>query len=234
MYRQLAASPSESRPGEQHRTIAGTAHWGRLHALIAIERIGTRLRFSSGQEIYAAGEDSSSWYKVIRGTVRICKFLADGRRHIAEFCFADDSFGFEDLGERGFSAEAVGEVTVWCFPRAATERLIDDNPELARHVREIMLRSLMMAQHRSLRLGRMTACERVASFLLELAERQDASGCIQLAMSRCDIADHLGLTVETVCRVFSDLKRRRLIALPTGVHRIDLIDRDALAAIGEE
>ena len=165
--------------------------------------------------------------------MRVCKFLADGRRHIAEFCFAGDSFGFEGSGLRGFSAEAVGEVTVVRFSNAATERLVADSPELARHQREIMMKSLAMAQNRLLRLGRKTASERVVSFLIELAERQVSGTRIELAMSRCDLADHLGLTVETVCRVLADLKRRQLIAL-SNAHQIEFLDRDALAAIGEE
>jgi CRP/FNR family nitrogen fixation transcriptional regulator len=227
MYRQLTMPPYKSRSGERHRATAG---WDQLQALIAFEQIGTRLQFSPGQEIYAAGEQGSGWYKVIRGTVRICKFLADGRRHIAEFCFAGDVFGCDGEGLSDFSAEAVDAIAAIRFSNAAAERLIDGSPELARHWREIMLKRLAMAQNRSLRLGRMTARERVASFLLELAERQDAGVHIQLAMARCDLADHLGLTVETVCRVLSDLKRRRLIALPNA-HRIELVDRDALAAI---
>lgn len=233
MRRRLAAPPCESRSGERYRALAGVVHWDRLPAPIALEQIGMRLQFSPGREIYAAGEKGGGWYKVVGGTVRICKFLADGRRHIAEFCFAGDAFGFEDPGERGFSAEAVDEVAVLRFPRAATERLGEANPEIARHVRAIVLKSLAMAQNRSLRLGRMTACERVAAFLIELVERQDAGGRIELAMARCDLADHLGLTVETVCRVLSDLKRRHLIALPNA-HRVELLDRDALAAISKE
>jgi CRP/FNR family nitrogen fixation transcriptional regulator len=233
MYRQLTTPPYQSRSGERHPALAGIAHWERFQALIALEQIGTRLHFAPGQEIYAAGEQGGSWYKVVRGTVRICKFLADGRRHIAEFCFAGDSFGFEGAGLRGFSAEAVGEVSVIRFSNAATERLAADGPELARHLREVMLKGLAMAQTQLMRLGRMTACERVVSFLIELAERQDSGTRIELAMSRCDLADHLGLTIETVCRVLADLKRRRLIAL-SNAHWIELLDRDALAAVGAE
>ncbi|HUC11839.1 MAG TPA: helix-turn-helix domain-containing protein [Stellaceae bacterium] len=117
--------------------------------------------------------------------------------------------------------------------RAATERLIEENPALARHLREEMLKSLDAAQHRLLLLGRMSAAERVAAFLVQLAERDDARRPIDLPMARSDIADHLGLTVETVCRVLSDFKRRCLIAA-RNAHRIELLDRDALAAIAED
>lgn len=233
MYRQLARPPYEATPDTWHAHLPEIARSGRLDALIALERIGTRLRFLRDQEIYAGEERDGCWYMVISGTVRLCKFLADGRRHIAEFCLAGDSFGFEGASEHGFSAEAVGEVAVMRYSRAATERLIEENPAVARHLRETTLKSLAMAQNRLLLLGRKTACERVASFLVELSERQDGGRHVALPMSRCDIADHLGLTIETVCRVLSELKRRRIIAAPEA-HRIELLDRSALAALGEE
>jgi CRP-like cAMP-binding protein len=165
--------------------------------------------------------------------VRISKLRADGRRHITDFCFAGDSFGFDRPEERGFSAEAVTDATVLRLSRAATERLIEEDPAFARHLRDEMLKSLDAAQHRLFQLGRMTACERVAAFLVELSERMDAKRWVDLPMSRGDIADHLGLTVETVCRVLSDFKRRRLIAAPDA-HRLELLDREALAEIAED
>jgi len=94
------------------------------------------------------------------------------------------------------------------------------------------LQSLAAAQSRLALLGRMTACERVASFLLELSERNDDEKHVELPMCRCDIADYLGLTVETVCRVLSDLKRRGVIGIFS--HSITLLDRFALEAIGED
>ncbi|HUC11555.1 MAG TPA: helix-turn-helix domain-containing protein [Stellaceae bacterium] len=232
MYRQPAVLPHATVSGGWPHAGSEIARSGQLDALIALERIGARMRFARDQEIYAEGEPGAAWFKVVSGIVRISKLLADGRRHVAEFCFAGDSFGFERAAERGFSAEAVNEVTVLRLPFAATERLIEENPVLARHLRDEMLKSLDAAQHRLLLLGRMTACERVAAFLLALAERGDTRQ-LDLPMSRSDIADHLGLTVETVCRVLSDFKRRRLIAAPTA-HRIELVDRRALAAIAED
>jgi CRP-like cAMP-binding protein len=233
MYRQPAILPHKTAPGGRPPAASEIARSGQLDALIALDRIGTRLRFSRDQEIFAGGERGRCWFKVVSGTVRISKLLADGRRHIAEFRFAGESFGFDCAEERGFSAEAVTDVTVLRLPRGATERLIEENPALARHLRDEMLKSLDAAQHRLFLLGRMTACERVAAFLIELSERDDARRRVDLPMSRCDIADHLGLTVETVCRVLSDFKRRRLIAAPNA-HRIELVDRAALAAIAED
>jgi CRP/FNR family nitrogen fixation transcriptional regulator len=162
----------------------------------------------------------------------VCKLLADGRRHIAEFCFSGDCFGLDGTGGRPYSAEAVDDVIVMRYRRKPTEQLIDQNHALARLLREAMLRDLAHAHGHTLRLGRMTAAERVATFLLELFERRDRTKSLDLPMSRNDIADYLGLTIETVCRTLSAFKRDGTIAIPNP-HRIELLDRDALEAIGE-
>ncbi len=205
---------------------------GQLDALVVLERIGTRFSFSHNDEIYAEGDGSDCWYKVVSGTVRVCKLLADGRRHIAEFCFSGDCFGVDSTGERPYSAEAVDDVIVMRFRRKTTEQLIDQNPALARLLREAMLRDLANAHGRTLVLGRMTAAERVATFLFEMFERLDRTKALDLPMSRNDIADYLGLTIETVCRILSAFKRDGVIAIPNP-HRIELLDRDALEAAGE-
>jgi CRP/FNR family transcriptional regulator, nitrogen fixation regulation protein len=205
---------------------------GSLDALLALERIGTRRSFAREDEIYAESDLSDGWYRVVSGSVRICKLLADGRRHISAFCFTDDCFGLPASGTRIASAEAIGDVVVMRYPRSAAERLIDENPLLVRDLYDRMLRELTHAQTRMLLLGRMTASERVASFLLEISERQDTPRALELAMSRNDIADYLGLTIETVCRVLSGFRRDGAIAIPTP-HRIELCDREFLEALCE-
>ena len=214
-------------------SVAGTiAQSGQLNTLIAFERIGSRRSFARNEEIFAEGDPADCWYKVVSGTVRLCKLLADGRRHIAEFYFGGDCFGFENMPHRLFSAEAVSDTVVMRYPRRATERLIDESPNLARGLRDMTLCDLANAQIRMLSLGRMSAPERVATFLLDMFERRDAVRSLDLPMSRNDIADYLGLTIETVCRVLSAFKRNGAIGIPTP-HRIELRDRAALAAIGE-
>ena len=210
----------------------GLAHSGALDAMIALERIGNRRGYARNEEIYAEGDPADCWFKVVSGTVRVCKLLADGRRHTADFHSAGDCFGFDSLSERLFSAEAVTDAIVMRFPRRVTERLIDDSPALARLLREMTLRDLANAQIRMLTLGRMSAPERVATFLLEMFERRDSNRALDLPMSRTDVADYLGLTIETVCRVLSAFKRDGIIDIPTA-HRIELRHRAALAAIGE-
>jgi CRP-like cAMP-binding protein len=213
-------------PGSQ---VVGSPWFG---ALVALEQIGARRSYTRDEEIYAEADASDCWFRVISGTARICKLLPDGRRHIAEFYFAGDSFGLDNATERSFSAEAVGDVIVMRYPRRATYRLLDERPELARRLCDKTLRDLAHAQARMLLLGRMTAAERVANFLIELSERRDTRRTIEVPMSRSDIADYLGLTIETVCRVLSALKRNGAIGIP-GPHCIEVRDRDLLNSLCE-
>jgi CRP/FNR family transcriptional regulator, nitrogen fixation regulation protein len=232
MYRQVGNNGHWNGHAATGHGGAVIARSGQLDALLALEQIGTRLSSSRNAEIYAEGGDADCWYKVVSGTVRICKLLADGRRHIAEFRFSGDCFGIDNASERLYSAEAVDDVIVMRYRRRATEQLVDQHPALARLLRDTVLRELSSAQGRALILGRMTAPERVAAFLLEMFERRDRAKVLDLPMSRNDIADYLGLTIETVCRILSALKREGAIAIPNP-HRIELLDRSALEAIGE-
>jgi len=217
------------RPGSAASAVAQS---GQLDMLVAFEGIGSRRHVARNEEIFAEGDAADCWYKVIAGTVRLCKLLADGRRHIGEFFFSGDCFGLDNMPERLFSAEAVSDVIVMRYPRRATERLIDETPKLAWGLHDMTLRDLANAQIRMMMLGRMSAPERVATFLLDMFDRRDATRALDLPMSRNDIADYLGLTIETVCRVMSGFKRSGAIGIPTP-HRIELRDRAALAAIGE-
>ena len=232
MYRQFGNTDYRNGVAEFGQDSIGVAQSGQLDALVALERIGARLSFARNDEIYAEGDGSECWYKVISGTVRICKLLADGRRHIAEFYFSGDCFGLDSAEGRPYSAEAVDGVVVMCFRRRPTEQLVDQNHALARLLRDAMLRDLAQAHGHTLRLGRMTASERVATFLLEMFDRRDRTKVLDLPMSRNDIADYLGLTIETVCRTLSAFKRDGAIAIPNP-HRIELLDPDALDAVAE-
>jgi CRP/FNR family transcriptional regulator, nitrogen fixation regulation protein len=232
MYRQVGNNGYQGGRAQFVASDIAVVQSGQLDALVALERIGTRLNFARNQEIYAEGDSTGCWYKVVSGTVRICKLLADGRRYIAEFCFAGDCFGLDNTGERPFSAEAVSDAVVMRLPRRASEQLVDQNPAVARLLREVMLRDLANAHGRMLLLGRMTATERVAAFLIEMCERYDRTKRLDLPMSRNDIADYLGLTIETVCRVLSAFKRDGIIAIPNA-HAIELKDREALEIAAE-
>ena len=231
MYRQLGNHHYGNGTAKTERGFT-IAQSGQLDALVALERIGTRLSVSRNAEIYAEGSRADCWYKVISGAVRICKLLADGRRHIAEFCFTGDCFGVDNASERVYSAEAVDDVIIMRYARGATEQLVDQSPAVARLLREVMLRDLATAHSRTLLLGRMTAPQRVAAFLLEMFERRDRTRVLDLPMARNDIADYLGLTIETVCRILSAFKREGTIAIPNP-HRIELLDRTALEVMSD-
>jgi len=232
MYRQFGNSDHRNGLVELSHNNFAIVQSGGLDALVALERIGTRIGFSRNSEIYAQGDSADCWYKVVSGTVRVCRLLADGRRHIAEFCCSGDCFGLDSTSERSYSAEAVDDVIVMRFQRKVTERLIEQNPAVARLLREAMLRDLAIAHDRTLLLGRMTASERVASFLREMFERRDRTKILDLPMSRNDVADYLGLTIETVCRTLSAFKREGIIAIPHP-HRIELLDREAIEVMAE-
>ena len=225
-----AFSPMQLALGSTSPASAGIIVSGQFDTMIALERIGTRHSFQRDVEVYAEGDAADCWFKVVSGVVRICKFLSDGRRHIAEFYFAGECFGFDATAERHFSAEAVTGAVVMRYPRRGTERLMQEMPALAREFGQMTLRGLATAQSHMLLLGRMTASERVASFLLDMAERRGAGRALELAMSRTDIADYLGLTIETVCRVLSAFKQAGTIAI-LQPQRVEFRDRAALEAV---
>jgi CRP/FNR family nitrogen fixation transcriptional regulator len=232
MYQQFRSHDFDGIPGRSDAVRTAIAPASEPDAFAPLEQIGTRRSFTRDEAIYTDSDPSDCWYNVISGAVRVCKLLADGRRHIAEFCFPGDCFGLPASGVRIASAEAVGEVVVMRYPQRASDRLIDENPRLVRGLYDRTLRELIHAQTRMLLLGRMTAAERVASFLLEISERQDAPHALDLPMSRNDIADYLGLTIETVCRVLSGFRRNGIIASPIP-YRIELRDRKVLEALCE-
>ena len=177
-----------------------------------LDRLGAAVKFEKNRTIYFEGDDAQHCYKVKSGTVRLCKVTEDGRRQIAAFLTADDLFGWTDQGFYGFSAEAVTDVTLEKFSRARIEDTVKASPALGRRVLTMLSTQLASAHDHLLLLGRMTAAERIASFLLDLVRRQHRGLSIELAMNRKDVADYLGLTVETVSRTMSALKRKGIIA----------------------
>ena len=163
--------------------------------------------------------------------------MPDGRRQITGFATAGHLLGLAPEGLCVYTAEALTEVTLRRYKRAAVERLIDEVPGFARRMLAATSQELRAAQDQMLLLGRKSASEKVASFLVMIAEQQARSGEdeLDLPMTRSDIADYLGLTIETVSRTLSKLKQAGLIALPTAV-RIEILDRDRLEdmAAGDE
>jgi CRP/FNR family nitrogen fixation transcriptional regulator len=197
----------------------------------ALQRIGTIARFARNETIFSESDKARFSYRVLKGAVRLSTVMLDGRRQIAQFLLPGDMFALDSAEEHSLTAEALTEVTLICFPRSQVERLSDDVPEVRREVMASLRRELAAAQHHVVMLGRQTAKERVASFLLQLAKRRkDTSGHVEFPMSRQDIADYLGLTIETVCRALTELKKLCVIATPDRHHAV-IRNFDALEAI---
>jgi len=189
---------------------------------------GVTLRLAKGEELFAEGEEAAYFYKVAAGTLRTYKLLSDGRRQIDAFHLSGDIFGIEAGAEHRFSAEAVGGVAVIAYRRSALDRLTREHPAFGEQVMSSMIRSLERAQDHMLLLGRKTAQEKIATFLLDLAERMHEDDRFELPMLRSDIADHLGLTIETVSRTLAEFARKGLIKLAAGSRSVVLSDRAGL------
>lgn len=181
---------------------------------------------AAGETIFWEGDAADSVFEVVSGTLRLHKLLPDGRRQVTGFLCAGHLIGLAPEGTWVYTAEAITDVTLCRYRRPAFERLIDTVPGFARRVLTVTSHELRVAQDQMLLLGRKTAAERVASFLLLMAAQQDGEE-ISVPMGRNDIADYLGLTVETVCRTLTQLKRNKLIELPTHGH-IVILNRNEL------
>jgi CRP-like cAMP-binding protein len=172
-------------------------------------------RYARNEEIFGEGDDADFVYRVKRGAVRLYRVLADGRRQIGAFHFAGDEFGFEMGAEHTFSAEAVCDCEVVAVPREAVYRKAEGDAGLSRQLWSRAIADLASARDHMLLLGRQTAMERVAAFLVEMADRNRAGATVTLPMSRQDIADYLGLTIETVSRTLTQLTDEGAIEIPT-------------------
>jgi CRP-like cAMP-binding protein len=172
-------------------------------------------RYARNEEIFGEGDEADFVYRVRRGAVRLYRVLADGRRQIGAFHFAGDEFGFEMGAEHTFSAEAVSDCEVIAVPREAVYRKAEGDAGFSRQLFSRAIAELASARDHMLLLGRQTALERVAAFLVEMAEHAHATGVVTLPMSRQDIADYLGLTIETVSRTLTQLTEDGTIEIPT-------------------
>lgn len=181
------------------------------------------LSLGAGDRVYGQGDRAVAVYRVESGLVRVYRLLADGRRQITAFCLAGEVFGFEADGEHHFFAEAVGDTVVKVFRKpldaAASAALL---PEA--------LKALVRAQEHLLAIGRQSAQERLAGFLLDMQSRQQGCRDLDLRMTREDIGDYLGMTIETVSRCFSRFRAQRLIRLAS-VRSVQIIDGRALAEL---
>jgi CRP-like cAMP-binding protein len=191
--------------------------------------MGAPMSFGRNVEVFGEGEDAEYFYQVKTGCIRAYKVLNDGRRQIGAFYLPGDIFGIEAGNEHSFSAEAIAPSTVVVVKRSTINSRVSGNSTLARQLFDLTLAELQRAQGHALLLVK-TAQERVAGFLLEMASRAKSRTEVELPMSRQDIADYLGLTIETVSRTITQLESAAAIALPTSRHVI-LRNQPALARL---
>jgi CRP/FNR family transcriptional regulator len=201
-----------------------------------LDGISTVARFDRDAAVFHQGEDADAVYRLVEGVVRLFKLLPDGRRQIVGFVQAGDLFGLP-LGERrALSAEAVTAIAVRRIPRARLLALMEEDPALRLRLLGVAAEALAAAQDQMLLLGRKNAQEKICSFLGGLSRRRAAQGKdpvrLYVPMSRTDIADFLGLTIETVSRTITKLKTSGLIRMLDG-NKIELLDPAALAALAE-
>ena len=183
------------------------------------------------QDIFVEGDRAAFIYEIVEGTVAAYRILADGERHVVSFYFAGDVLGYCCGQSYAMSAHAVTAVRLRRTPVSAVERMLDQQPQLARRLLRMAAEELTATRDHLVCIAAKSAEAKLASFLLALARRNAAMGMsrteILLQMTRIDIGDYLGLTVETVSRTLTKMKQAGIIALPRAC-RVQLRDMQAL------
>lgn len=214
--------------------VAARARPAPLDDFHSLHEFGATVTLGRNETIFSEGDNAKYAYRLVSGAVRLCKLLPDGRRQIADFYLEGDLFGVLESDDYAFTAEAITNVVLIRYARSQMRRMEEEDGALRRRLTTMLHRHLSTMQLHLVMLGRQTVKERIASFLIQMAERLDAETqgktCIDLPMGRQDIADYLGLTIETVCRALSELKRAGIIAVPN-THQIVVGDIETLRAI---
>lgn len=200
-----------------------------------IQEYGARLHFQRNEVLFTEGDAAEHFYRIISGTVRLCRYMPDGRRYIVDFQVPGDVIGLTESPDHPMSAEGVTDVIVVAYPRVCFDRMARDCPDLRTQHLCHLSSSLLSAQQHMFVLGCQKAKERVASFVLRLADRLDLchGDRLDLAMSRQDIADHLGLTIETISRSISALRTEGALLVPN-THQLVLRDMTILRRLAAE
>jgi CRP/FNR family transcriptional regulator len=204
-------------------------------ALREFKESGPSIEYQAGETVVFESDEATSVYSLASGLLRLSKLLPDGRRQIAGFLFPGDFLGITMEEEHAFTAEAVAKSRLCRFPRAHFDAFVTEHPELERRLYAVAAHELAAARQQLVLLGRKTATERLASFLLVLDQRCPAGNDrdeIRMPMSRSDMADYLGLRIETISREISALKAARVIQL-TERHAFRIVDRSRLEQLAE-
>ena len=232
--------PIHALPSYLDRGIGKARHLSLLTALPLAERdtlepLSRRVSLDQKETLFSQDEPACSVFNVTSGALRLYRILPDGRRQVTGFAFPGDFLGLSMLDHFAVSADALGPVTACRFERMAFRDLVFGQPALMKHLHEIIGQELSRAKDMMVLLGRRTADEKIASFLTGLQERYVRIGrsaiTLELPMGRLDIADHLGLTIETVSRTLSRLDRDGCILIvPGGVRLVDQVRLDRMSA----
>ena len=195
--------------------------------LDALQSMAQTISFAAKETIFLENDDSDAAFTVTEGTLRLYKIFADGRRQVISFLLPGDFISVEAEGRHEYSADSITEVSLCCFPKKQFAAVVKQRPHVLQRLYETSARELINAREHMLTLGQRSAAEKLAWFLVHLAVRQSrtdfVSNIVELPMSRQDIADHLGLTIETVSRTFSNFAREGTIAIMR--HGVDLLNR---------
>jgi len=212
------------------RTVTPMQPWIHAHGAVSgsdvLDSIGTRMVVARGHTLFYEGDDADSIYRVISGALRTSRLMPDGRRYVADFLFPGDFVALNDVAKRSTTADALCDTILVRCSRRQFETKLEGDRGLGRMILSVLTGGLSSAQERMLLLGRKSAAERVASFLLMMADRAGGNS-IELPMTRCDIADYLGLTVETISRTISHFKARKFIRCQ-GATNLEIQQREAL------
>jgi CRP/FNR family transcriptional regulator, nitrogen fixation regulation protein len=205
---------------------------GELSTLSPVQIFLSEYRYRRGAEIFGESEPADYVYQVAEGAARSYKLLSDGRRQIGAFHLVGDIFGLENGPAHRFTAEAIVDTTVRLVKRVSLEQVAETDALVARDLLSMTTSNLQHAEDHMLLLGRKTSLERVAAFLLEMDRRLSPAGVMALPMYRRDIADYLGLTLETVSRALSCLHEKGIIDFIGQTQRqIVLRNRSGLAKL---
>lgn len=202
--------------------------------LYVLARVAQRIVVPADKIFIEEGDVARYFYDINQGDARVFKSLADGRRQITGFMGVGHFLGLAVGGKYAFTAEAINDLHLCRFDRAAIKTVFDEFPALERRLVDVATHELVVAQEQMLLLGRKSARERIANFLINWAERHEHNKSepvtVELPMSRVDLADYLGLTIETVSRSLSQLKRDGLIHFGDA-HAVTLLKLSSLQAI---
>ena len=203
---------------------------GHLAGLAGERVFCSAFKYRERMEIFGEGEETEYVYQIISGAVRTYKLLPDGRRQINSFHLPGDMFGFENGAVHRFTAEAIVETNVYITKQRSLLDTMAIRKAGATNLLSLVTQNLQHAENHMLLLGRKTAQEKVAAFLLEMDERQAHPNVMIFPMSRRDIADYLGLTIETVSRALSTLRDEKMLRFEGQTQRlVVLLDLGRLA-----